>query len=840
MLLKDLADIYNNLKQLDKAIPLYEKLLGLNPEDTALIRHLADIYNNLKEFEKAAALYEKLLELDPDNTALIRHLADIYNNLKQLDKAIPLYEKLLGLNPEDTALIRHLADIYNNLKEFEKAAALYEKLLELDPDNTALIRHLADIYNNLKDYDKVIPLYEKLLKSDPDNTQIIQRLLGNYHDLNDYDKTIPLYEKLIKQDPGNTALLKQFADICSKVNKPGKAALLYEKLLLEGDLRNPQLVKDAFYAHKRAGAEGDTQGLYNKLSELVKNDTDYLCFLGEILRELDEFSLSLAAYERMLETSPKNVNIMEAMVSLYRRLKGDDATAEFCEKIVKLNNRSMVALECLSSVYNSRGEYAKAAVYYEKILEIKPKDLMALSCLVNAYMITKQFNRLQEIEQRLRKAVTLNPPHAFSLEALGELCKQTNRDDEAADFFLACKEADPYYKNAYIGLGQVYLKQRKFENAINVFEEGLKMVGEVERLKKELDWAVAEKKRYEIASITSGKGRSLSQEEMIKIAKPRFCAVGIVRRCNFRCKMCNIWENKLEKELSVEQWKQFLVSFRNIADNHCQINFAGGEPFLKEGLTDIIKLARELGFATAVCTNAYLIDEETARKIGESGLRTIALSLDSLVEEKHDFLRGVKGSYVRVMRAIELLRKFAPKTELNLLTILLEANINDAVALAEWTQKNDSINMINFLGLVQPRGNEKESAWYANQEYKLIWPQDPGLLCSTVDKLIEMKKNGYNKIGNPVSQLANFKNYYTKPKDYIRKRIACNMGYLFLSINEKGDVTLCEERGPIGNVLEQDIKDIWFSEMAKKERDAIGHCNKNCHQVINCCYEEEV
>jgi len=117
--------------------------------------------------------------------------------------------------------------------------------------------------------------------------------------------------------------------------------------------------------------------------------------------------------------------------------------------------------------------------------------------------------------------------------------------------------------------------------------------------------------------------------------------------------MCNIWENKDKKELNVRQWKQFLSRFKRVADDHCQINFAGGEPFLKNGLMEINNFARKQGFITAACTNGYLIDEDMAARIGDSGFNTIALSLDSLNPEKHGFLRGMKDSYDKVMRSIE-------------------------------------------------------------------------------------------------------------------------------------------------------------------------------------------
>lgn len=320
--------------------------------------------------------------------------------------------------------------------------------------------------------------------------------------------------------------------------------------------------------------------------------------------------------------------------------------------------------------------------------------------------------------------------------------------------------------------------------------------------------------------------------------KPRFCALSVVYRCNFRCKMCHIWEQKNSREITIAQWKDFLSSLRKIADKNCQVNFAGGEPFLKENLTDLIKFAQDKEFLTAVCTNAYFVDETMAQKIGESRLDTIAISLDSLDGQKHDFLRGLPGSCERVMKSVDLLSKYAPQTKINLLTIIMQANLDDIIPLLKWVESEKKINMISLLALVQPRGRKKEKQWHNDPQYAAIWPQNESRLNKVIDEIIKMKNNGLDKLGNPVSQLTSFKNYYNSAQSFMRPGNKCNIGNYFLSVSEEGDVKVCEESTPIGNILRQDIRDILFSERSIAFRQEMAACNNNCHQLINCCYSE--
>jgi len=48
-----------------------------------------------------------------------------------------------------------------------------------------------------------------------------------------------------------------------------------------------------------------------------------------------------------------------------------------------------------------------------------------------------------------------------------------------------------------------------------------------------------------------------------------------------------------------------------------------------------------------MATNAFLIDREMAKKVSDSGLGTIVISLNSLDEQAHDDLKGIKGSYLK-------------------------------------------------------------------------------------------------------------------------------------------------------------------------------------------------
>jgi radical SAM protein with 4Fe4S-binding SPASM domain len=127
-------------------------------------------------------------------------------------------------------------------------------------------------------------------------------------------------------------------------------------------------------------------------------------------------------------------------------------------------------------------------------------------------------------------------------------------------------------------------------------------------------------------------------------------------RCNLRCKMCynkNIIPS--EKELSIEEIKDFLDQTKDYISDKCCLSILGGEPILTPNKTlETAEYARELGFKWRIMsTNGTLITKDFARRAKDIELE-IQVSLDSANEEENDRLRG-KGSFKKALDGTKIL-----------------------------------------------------------------------------------------------------------------------------------------------------------------------------------------
>jgi MoaA/NifB/PqqE/SkfB family radical SAM enzyme len=331
-----------------------------------------------------------------------------------------------------------------------------------------------------------------------------------------------------------------------------------------------------------------------------------------------------------------------------------------------------------------------------------------------------------------------------------------------------------------------------------------------------------------------------------KIKDPSSCVILLTLGCNLRCRMCHLWENH-EKDVvkpSLKEWKDFIASIEKPVDSDFTVIFGGGEPLLMaDTLVELIRTCHQRGFRTSLATSGYLMDETMARRLAEAGLNYIALTLYSLKEEIHNDMRGNPDCYRRLMKAIEYLAKYRETLEIAIDTVIMAPNLEGLLELAHFVKKDERLCSVFFQAVVQPFHSAPVEEWYNSEAYKFLWPKESLRVDSVIDELIKLKesapKDRRDKINNSISQLKLFKRYFKAPQDFIKKTSCSVLNDNAFTVSPDGSVNLCPYIKPIGNIRHGGLKDIWYSPKAHERREEILHCQRNCHHIINCWYEDE-
>jgi MoaA/NifB/PqqE/SkfB family radical SAM enzyme len=246
---------------------------------------------------------------------------------------------------------------------------------------------------------------------------------------------------------------------------------------------------------------------------------------------------------------------------------------------------------------------------------------------------------------------------------------------------------------------------------------------------------------------------------------PFYIQLELTRKCNFKCKYCNIYSNKEAKEtLSLEAIKNIIDKVEN---DCCFINLEGGEPLLRKDLREIIEyIQKKDGIFLSLTTNGSLIKN----RINDlKKMDAIGISLDGpeFVQDKH---RG-KGSFDKVIEAMKIIKD--EKILLGVSTVLTKYNINHIkehlILLRE--NKVDYVVFSPVSLATNMSEKERQDLLPSKEEWK-----------RGIKKIISYKKR-YKKpwIQNSLSGLKYFKNRFPEflfKKDCFYNKVACYINYI--------------------------------------------------------------
>lgn len=316
------------------------------------------------------------------------------------------------------------------------------------------------------------------------------------------------------------------------------------------------------------------------------------------------------------------------------------------------------------------------------------------------------------------------------------------------------------------------------------------------------------------------------RERLKKEPRLKYLFFELTSRCNERCLHCGSrCTADGEERLSAETYRRILEEVKeDFGENKPMICITGGEPLLRPDFFEIAGYIKELGFSWGMTSNGTLITKDVARRLYETGMKTVSISVDGL-ENTHDEFRQTKGGFKRTMRGIENLLEVGKFEEVQVTTVVTKKSIKELDGLYELFSGID-IDSWRVIG-IEPIGRA------------LLHPE---LLLDSDDQrtLFEFIRNMRIK-GEPVCYGCSHylgTEYEGEVRDWY---YMCLAGLCTASITSTGDITACldiERRDKFiqGNVLNDRFSAVWKNRFKEFRRDLSDDCEgcRNCPEEKYC------
>jgi len=283
--------------------------------------------------------------------------------------------------------------------------------------------------------------------------------------------------------------------------------------------------------------------------------------------------------------------------------------------------------------------------------------------------------------------------------------------------------------------------------------------------------------------------------------------------CNLNCEMCEHSFNKFGDELSLPQFIGIIDKFPYLKNLTLQ---GLGEPLLCKDLFLMISEAKKRKIRVGFTTNATLLNNESAKKIINSGLDWMYISLDALDKSLYERIRqGAKFEAVinNIKNFIKIKGNQLPHT--NFWTLIMKDNIKEIPKIVAFADDLKIKKIV--LQNIHNWGFESFN--------------------SIVDTIKNNSENEFSELINEINNIPHTVRIeiYRENKKGKQK---CNWPWRSLYITASGFVTPCCMQGSdpkvinFGNVWQDDIVSILKNDRYKNFRHELKNgCPKAC---INC------
>lgn len=153
---------------------------------------------------------------------------------------------------------------------------------------------------------------------------------------------------------------------------------------------------------------------------------------------------------------------------------------------------------------------------------------------------------------------------------------------------------------------------------------------------------------------------------MNNVPTPRLIFWEVTKGCNLRCIHCRATATELSSPLDlpktnalkiIEQVSQYALPI---------LVLSGGEPLYRSDIFDLASYATQRGLRVALATNGTQVTREVARKIVDSGVRRVSISLDGADAATHDAFRGIPGAFQAALEGFQNLKELGMSLQINM------------------------------------------------------------------------------------------------------------------------------------------------------------------------------
>lgn len=484
-----LGQLYGEKKNATLAIQMLNKAVEIDPKNIWYSEELAVLYYDNQQFEKAIPHFKKLVDQQPSNLAWLYGYGDCLLRTGKVNESIQVLNKAEDVMGKNPGLSLEKYNLYMNLKKEKEAVAELESLLKMYPNEPQVIATLVDHYFKKNDIDKGVVFLKDLVKADPENGRAHLTLGEIYRQKGKLADAFKEYTAAFKcQDIDIDTKMSLMITLQDTPQATSKDAMELAELMI---IQHPTEAK----SHS---IKGDFLIMADKEEEALRAYQTALTFDKKqfpIWNQVLILEYQVGLWEELFRDSKACLEYFTTMPIVYllngvsaNILKNPKVAIESLStgKSLLVSDKRMEAEfnGQLGESYFQLKEIENAKKHYKEAVQKDPESNLLKNNF--AYRLATAKTDLELALSLINQAIERSPSQANYYDTRGWVYFKQGKYESALADFMKALELDPKNPTYLEHIGDTYIKTNQKDKAIQKWEEAVENGSKSETIQRKI------------------------------------------------------------------------------------------------------------------------------------------------------------------------------------------------------------------------------------------------------------------------------------------------------------------------------------------------------------------
>lgn len=459
-----------SMAQTDSSEAIFRKLIALYPETRALRHTLAEFYLVHGRAEAAEAEYRAIAAENPEDVDASLDVVRFIGTIKGRDAALQYLQEMISADTSNNELSFALAAMQQSQGDQRAAETIFRTIIARSADSPDAIRAkglLAGVLLLNGDKPAAQTLINEVLAGDQRNEQGLLLKASLAVDGRQYDEAIADLRSILRDSPNSPRALLMLAKTYElagsaelaqenylKAYENGKPVVQFGMAYAEFLLQRSQMARAETVASEILQEEpghvpamkvlaqarinqGDWSGaqtVADQMSQLPGQGQVADEIRGTIFAARKDYSESIAAFRRVYDAAPAEVQPMVSLVRSYVLAGKVSEAKDFLRSVIQATPSNTSALVLLGELHVADKDDKAAAEIFQQVISLQPAQAVGYINLANVDM---RAGRVAEAEQVVEQGLAMSPGNFDLLMARASIFEVSGRFAEAITAYEA-------------------------------------------------------------------------------------------------------------------------------------------------------------------------------------------------------------------------------------------------------------------------------------------------------------------------------------------------------------------------------------------------------------------